>query len=290
MKNLIKYQIVIAFICLATISFGQSFPKSVGFVNDFEKIYTERQIEILDSIVRDFEKETTIEIAIITLDDSYTNKEEFDDYTFKLANQWGVGKKNKDNGVLIAISSSLRKMRINNGYGIEKLISDNETKEIIESQFIPYFKKDEYFNGTESGLIKLIEKLRPRELNIESQKDSISICGIPFKSPIDCSIMPEGQILCDTYAINWVYVESDQLERHKLESKEQLKRPKKINCYILNKEVVAYKTKFKPGIQIIYNGTINNQAVLIQIWLENDIKSNNDIPEYLKQMFRLSEK
>lgn len=286
----IKYQILITLICFSTASFGQSFPDPVGFVNDFENIYTERQVEILDSLVKNFEKKTTIEISIVTLDDSYTTKTEFNAYTLKLAKAWGVGKRENDNGILIAISASLRIMRISNGYGIEKILDDRETQEIVDNQFIPYFKNGEYFNGTKVGLNKVIEKLTSRTGRVESIVDSISICGIEFKSPENCSVIAEGLIHCDTYAINWVYVESDQLERHKSESKQQLKHPKKIHCYILDKKVVAYKTKFEPGIQITYNGIINNQAVLIQLWFEKDIKSNGDIPEYLKQMFKLAEK
>ncbi|HIP36838.1 MAG TPA: TPM domain-containing protein [Crocinitomix sp.] len=183
MKN-IKYQILLILICFTRGSFGQSLPKPIGFVNDFENIFTDKQEHILDSLVKNFEKQTTIQIAIVTLDSSYTNKSEFDNYTFKLANNWGVGQKDKNNGVLIGISSSLRKMRIQNGYGIEIILTDEESKEIIDNQFIPYFKENEYFKGTKVGLLKLFEKLTSNELKSEIQ----NIAGVKWIVKINDSL------------------------------------------------------------------------------------------------------
>jgi len=57
------------------------------------------------------------------------------------------------------------KMTIRNGYGIEKILSDSETKEIIDNAFIPSFRKDEYYQGTLNGLNKLMDILRKRWVN-----------------------------------------------------------------------------------------------------------------------------
>ena len=95
----------------------------------------------------------------MTLDSNYTNKIEFDNYTLGLYNYWDVGKKDKKNGILIGISKSLRKIRIQNGYGIEKILSDSETKVIVDKSFIPNFKKDLFFEGTFEGVLKLMEKV-----------------------------------------------------------------------------------------------------------------------------------
>lgn len=72
-------------------------------------------------------------------------------------------KKHKDNGVLIAISKGYRQIRIQNGNGIEKIITDNETKEIIDNFFIPDFKKGNYYDGTLKGLVELINLLKPKK-------------------------------------------------------------------------------------------------------------------------------
>ena len=101
-------------------------PKAIGYVNDFEQVFTSIQISILDSIITGHEKLTSDEIAIVTLDSNQLDKCSLDDFSLKLAREWGVGKKEKNNGVVIAICTSLRKIRIQNGYGIEKIISNEE--------------------------------------------------------------------------------------------------------------------------------------------------------------------
>jgi len=134
-------------------------PKQIGYVNDFERIYTPEEVEILDSLIADFEKRTTIQIAIITIDTTMMKKEDLDSWTLKVLKTWGVGQKGKNNGILIGISMGYRRIRIQNGYGIEKILSNQETKEIIDKDFIPFFKQSKYFEGTLNGLKALIKKL-----------------------------------------------------------------------------------------------------------------------------------
>jgi len=91
-----------------------------------------------------------------------TSKDKFEDLSLHIAKTWGVGKKYKDNGILIAISKGYRQIRIQNGNGIEKIITDDETKEIIDKYFIPDFKKGKYYDGTLKGLIELIKLLKSK--------------------------------------------------------------------------------------------------------------------------------
>ena len=138
-------------------------PKYTGYVNDFENIFTDAEEKNLDSLITAFEKETSVEIAVVTLDTVMVGPTDDDMYaiTFEIANTWGVGKKEKDNGVLIAISKGRRRMRIQIGKGLEKAISDKQTKEFIDDHFIPHFKEDRYFTGTYEGLKQIINHLRP---------------------------------------------------------------------------------------------------------------------------------
>jgi uncharacterized protein len=142
--------------------FWDNLPKATNWTNDYEDLYSNNEQTKLDSIISKFELETTIEIAIVTIDNTKTTKDKFEDLSLHIAKTWGVGKKNKDNGVLIAISKGYRQIRIQNGNGIEKIITDNETKEIIDKYFIPDFKKGKYYDGTLKGLIELIKLLKSK--------------------------------------------------------------------------------------------------------------------------------
>lgn len=134
-------------------------PKSKGFINDFENLFSETEEKILDSIITDFETKTTIQIAVATIAPTMTTAEDFDVFTLRLAKNWGVGQKDKDNGILIGISAGLRKIRIQNGYGIEKILSNEDTKLIVDSAFIPAFLQWSYFEGTKTGIVALMDVL-----------------------------------------------------------------------------------------------------------------------------------
>lgn len=134
-------------------------PKPASFINDYENLFTDDEEKSLDSLIKDFEKRTTIQIAVITFDTTLTTSDSLDALTLRLGNLWGVGQKDKNNGIVIGISKGYRKMRIQNGYGIEKVITDAETKVIVDTAFLPYFKEANYFKGTFNGLTVLMARL-----------------------------------------------------------------------------------------------------------------------------------
>lgn len=143
-------------------TFWKKLPPSTGWINDFEELFTPQQEKVLDSLVTAFEKETTIEIAVVTLDTTATEKERFDELILHIHNTWGVGKKETNNGIVIGISAGYRTLRISNGYGIEKLWSNAETKQLIDADFVPFFKQGAYYQGVENGLKALMAALRQK--------------------------------------------------------------------------------------------------------------------------------
>jgi uncharacterized membrane protein YgcG len=54
----------------------------------------------------------------------------------------------------------LRKIRINNGFGIETKLTDTDTKKIMDDIILPEFKKGNYFEGTKNGVLALMQKIR----------------------------------------------------------------------------------------------------------------------------------
>lgn len=134
-------------------------PKAIGWVNDYDSLFTGEQIQSLDSIISSFEKRTSVEISVATVDSAIMGPFDLEEYSLLMLNTWGVGKKEKKNGILIVIVSDLRRLRIQNGYGIEDFLSNKETKEIIDYGFVPYFRKGEFYSGTKNGILAIIKKL-----------------------------------------------------------------------------------------------------------------------------------
>lgn len=138
---------------------SSKFPEPVGYINAFENILTDQEERELTAIIKEHESKSGDQISIVTLT-SLEPYDNIDDYSLDLANYWGVGQKEKDNGILIALGKGLRKIRIQNGYGIEKRLTDIETKKIIDEVMIPDFKNDNYFEGLKKGVEAIIEELK----------------------------------------------------------------------------------------------------------------------------------
>lgn len=139
-------------------------PPARGLINDFLQLFSDNENKTLDSLVSAFERTTTVEIGVATIDSAMVSDNDFEDYTFVMLRMWDVGKKDKNNGILIVISPYLSRIRIQNGYGIENILSDAETKYIIDNSFIPKFKEGKYFEGTRDGIIAIINKLKQNGL------------------------------------------------------------------------------------------------------------------------------
>lgn len=142
--------------------FWDNLPKPINWTNDYEDLYSDDEQINLNNIISKFEQETTIEIGIITINTSKISEEKFEELSLHIAQTWGIGKKDINNGILIAISKGYKKIRIENGNGIEKIITNDETKEIIDKYFIPDFKKGNYYDGTLKGLTELIKLLKSK--------------------------------------------------------------------------------------------------------------------------------
>lgn len=132
-----------------------NFPKPSREVNDFEFIFTIEELENLTTKIREFERETSNQIAIVSIK-SIRNYDDFDKNAIDLSNKWGVGQKGKDNGLTIVFSKELRKIRISTGTETEKIISDAFCKSVIDNIIIPEFKKENYYEGIEKALSVII--------------------------------------------------------------------------------------------------------------------------------------
>ncbi|MFM7079850.1 MAG: TPM domain-containing protein [Bacteroidota bacterium] len=150
----------IVFLLLITVglAIGQKYPAPPSpprLVTDFTSTLAADEHARLEEKLRNYYDSTSTQIAVVILTtlDGYP----IDDYSINLAKQWGIGKKDKDNGVLILISKEERKIFIANGYGMEGVLTDGRTKRIIEQDIKPSFKEGAYFDGLNKGTDRIIQ-------------------------------------------------------------------------------------------------------------------------------------
>ena len=113
-----------------------------GSVNDFAHVLTNEQRDQLEVSVEAYEARTSNEIAVVTVPTIGTDTVE--EYAANLFQEWGIGKKTQDNGVLILLAIQDRKLRIEVGYGLEGVLTDAESAGYIQ-QAIPLLKEQNYF-------------------------------------------------------------------------------------------------------------------------------------------------
>ncbi len=125
-----------------------------GFVNDFADIFSQEQKINLETKISQFEKESSNEISVVTINS--LEGDVIENFGVKLFEDWGIGKKDKDNGVLLLIAIEDRKMRIEVGYGLEGSLTDIQSKRIITDILTPTFKNADYYNGTSLAIDRMI--------------------------------------------------------------------------------------------------------------------------------------
>ena len=128
---------------------SQTFPKPVGFVNDFADVISAADGEWMENAAREIKEQAGIELAVVTI--QTIEPLTIDEYANDLASLWGIGKKGEDLGLLIILAMTERKVKIEVGYGLEGLITDGTAGAIIDSAMIPDLKAGDYGAGMRSG-------------------------------------------------------------------------------------------------------------------------------------------
>jgi uncharacterized protein len=131
-------------------------PKKISHVVDLEQSLTAAQNAELSKILKSYQKKTKRCFVLVTVK-SFDGRQ-IDDYALELFNTWGIGDKKRNDGLLILFSKAERKVRIQVGSGLESVYSNDFCADIIEKTMIPFFKKQEYYQGIKAGFTQLIEK------------------------------------------------------------------------------------------------------------------------------------
>jgi len=155
MKRVRQIVLLVSFVCLilSTCAWADIPAKPQGWVSDFAGILSDTTKSQIDALCAEVKKSTGAEIAVVTvpsLDDMSV-----EEYAVSLFKKWGIGEKDKDNGVLFLIAPNERKTRIEVGYGLEPVITDGRAGEILRETVIPFFKAGDYNQGILQGSMQI---------------------------------------------------------------------------------------------------------------------------------------
>ncbi len=120
------------------------------YVNDFTATLSVEQRLHLERKLKKYDDTTSNQIVILMI--SKLEGSDLFDYSIRVAEKNKIGRKGKDNGILILIVKDYRKVRIEVGYGLEEIIPDAVASSIIRNIMIPYFKAGNFFEGLDKGI------------------------------------------------------------------------------------------------------------------------------------------
>ena len=124
-------------------------PTKEFYVNDYANIlYSETKEEII-RLNKLLENKTGAQIVVVTIDN--LENDTIENVAYKTFNNFGIGNNDKDNGILIIISKSDRKIRVEVGRGLEETLNDSKVGRMMDQYMIPFLKLNEYDKGIKNG-------------------------------------------------------------------------------------------------------------------------------------------
>lgn len=145
------------------------------YIYDEDDIIDDDVEKELNKMLVQLEEKTDAEFAIVSVESLLDRS--IEDYANNLFNTLGIGKKGKDNGVLLLFSRSDEKVRLEIGRGLEGCLNDAKCGRILDDYFVPYRENDEYTKATEMT-VKAV-------LNVIAEEYEINIQGLEKDLPVE---------------------------------------------------------------------------------------------------------
>lgn len=145
------------------------------YIYDEDNVIDDDVEEELNKMLVELEEKTGAEFAVVSVKSLLDRS--IEEYANNLFNTLGIGKKGKDNGVLLLFSRSDEKVRLEIGRGLEGCLNDSKCGRILDDYFVPYRENDEYSKATESTVKSV--------LNVIAEEYDISIQGLEKDLPVE---------------------------------------------------------------------------------------------------------
>ena len=158
-------------------------PNPPRLVNDLAGLLQGGEADQLEQKLVAYNDSTSSQIAVVTVPSLDGN--DIADYAQKLYEAWGIGRKGKNNGILILVAQQEHQARIQTGYGLEGAVPDALAKRIISNTLVPAFRQNQYYAGLDRATDQLIALAKgeyqadPADARPQGRRDG-SGSGMPF--------------------------------------------------------------------------------------------------------------
>jgi uncharacterized protein len=131
-------------------------------VTDLTGTLSAQQRSALEQTLAEFEARKGSQIAVLLV--PTTQPETVEQYAVRVEEQWKLGRKGVDDGVLILVAKDDRRLRIEVGYGLEGVLPDAAAKRIIEDDITPRFKQGDFYGGIRAGVDRVMRTIEGEPL------------------------------------------------------------------------------------------------------------------------------
>jgi uncharacterized protein len=157
MKKILSVVLLAAFVLSGIYAYAINVPYLTGRVTDNAQILSAETRDRLTERLKAHEAKTTNQIAVLTIPS--LEGEGIEEYAVAVFEEWKLGQKGKDNGILLIVAPNDRRMRIEVGYGLEGTMPDGVAGGIIRDVITPHFKNNDFNKGIEEGVSTIISVL-----------------------------------------------------------------------------------------------------------------------------------
>ena len=155
-ESVYKIILIWGFMLISWIGFASEYPQPLQppqCINDYTNQLDKAKLAITENRLIAFYDSTGTEVAVVI--ENSTQGREIAEYAIGLFNEWGVGDKKREDGVLLYIALEDRKLFIVTGRGVEDKLPDIYANRIVKEDIKPYFKEGNYEDGIQSGVAKI---------------------------------------------------------------------------------------------------------------------------------------
>src|SRR5574337_318105 len=168
-RCLLLYGVLVLCLFSGSASAGISIPTPVGWVSDYAGLFDAATKNRLEQLLTEVHRQGGVEIAVVTI--PTLGEQSVEEAAVELFAAWGIGKKGKDEGVLLLVAPKERRLRIEVGYGLEGTIPDGLAGEIIRETITPRFRQGRFGEGIEEGVGRIVETIaRQKQLDLTTPR------------------------------------------------------------------------------------------------------------------------
>ena len=161
-------------------------PALASRVTDQAGMLSAAERQRLEAQLADYETKTGSQIAVLLV--KSTEPEAIEQYSIRVTDAWKLGRKGIDDGVLLMVAkdnpSALRRLRIEAGRGVQGVLTDAKSKQILQDVIAPYFRQNQFYAGLSAGVTAIANLLNaekfPAPPQVLQQPSQESGGGIPL--------------------------------------------------------------------------------------------------------------